>query len=311
MISEDTKKDIALRILRNELSIMPGEITRFPTGFCHSVYYINSKAGEFVLRVTESKWHYDGSVKWLTELARLDIPIPKILRNGQYEDVYYTLITYIDGKDIGDVYYTLKDYQKRIVIKELVEIQRKVSELSPRLLDGYENCSAIGNFESIKNNIQRIRKNITANKIFNPAVCDAVEDITENLKDYFMSINPVVFLDDIQTKNVLISNGKLVGIVDIDEIGYGDPLVVVGVTNMALLLMKADTNYIDYWLDEMQANDIQRRALTYYTLLSCIEFMGERGANFSNDVLVSTNQDEIELINSIYFELLSKLYSSK
>jgi hypothetical protein len=106
---------------------------------------------------------------------------------------------------------------------------------------------------------------------------------------------------------VLINNGKLAGIVDIDEMGYGDTLVVVGVTNMALLLMEADTKYIDYWLDEMQANDIQRKALTFHTLLYCIDFMGERGAKFNNDVVVPVNQDEVNLLKSIYDKLLAML----
>jgi len=66
---------------------------------------------EFVVGVTNSKWHYVGSVKWLKELARLDTPIPKILRHGQYNNVYYTLITYIHGRDIGEVYHTLNDFQ--------------------------------------------------------------------------------------------------------------------------------------------------------------------------------------------------------
>ena len=232
MINEDTKKETALKILKDELNITVLEITRFPTGFCHSVYFVKTETDEFVLRVTESKWHYDGSVKWLNELARLDIPIPRILRNGQYGEVYYTLITCISGKDIGDIYHSLNDFQKREIVKDLVEIQNKVSVLPPNLIDGYENYAPAGSMVNIKNHIQRVRENITTNKIFNPGVCDAVADLSEKFKNYFASVNLVLFLDDIQAKNVLINNGKLAGIVDIDEMGYGDPLVVVGVAKL-------------------------------------------------------------------------------
>jgi len=307
MVKEDTKKETALKILKDVLNITPVEVTRFPTGFCHSVYFVKTETEEYVLRVTESKRHYDGSVKWLNELVKLDIPIPKVLSNGQYGDVYYTLITYINGKDIGSIYHTLNDFQKRHIVKELVEIQKKVSALPPNLIYGFENYPPVGSIVSIKNHIRRIRENITANKVFDPGICDVVADFADKFEDYFASINPVLFLDDIQTKNVLVNNGKLAGIVDIDEMGYGDPLVVVGVTHMSLLLMEADIKYIDYWLDEMQASDVQRKMLKFYTLLYCIDFMGERGAKFNNDVTVPVNQMEVDLLNSIYNNLLCDL----
>jgi len=307
----DTKKEIALKILKDELNITPVEVTRFTTGMCHSVYYVKTETEECVLRVTESKWHYDGSVKWLNELARFDIPIPKILRHGQYKDVYYTLITYINGKDLGDVYHTLTDSQKRDIVKELVEIQKKVSVIPPDKIensDYYFPLSAVC-IERIKDVIQRVRESIMENKVFDPGVCDAVASAADTFENYFANVKPTTYLDDISNKNVLIHNGRLAGIVDIDEMGYGDPLEIVGLTNLALLLMEADTKYIDYWLDEMQANDIQKKALTFYTLLSCIGVMGEQGAKCSNDTVVPVNQNEVELLNSIYNKLLAMLYS--
>jgi Predicted aminoglycoside phosphotransferase len=314
----DTKREIALEILKNELNIMPAEVTRFPVGMCHFVYYVKTETCEFVLRVTQSKWHYDGSVKWLTELAPLEIPIPKILKYGQYKDVYYTLITYINGKDLGEVYYTLNDSEKRDIVKELVKIQRKVSTLSSdmiegsdKVMDSFVNWNEKNWLENIENDMRNARESLIAKNIFDPGICDVVVDLAHKLKDvykeYIVGIKPVVFLDDITTKNVLIHNGKLAGIVDIDEMGYGDPLGVVAVTNTALLTMGADTKYIDYWLDEMQANDAQKKALILYSLLNCIGFMGERGSTTSNDKVIPVNPDEVERLNSMYHKLLSGL----
>jgi len=311
----DTKRETALKILTDELNITSVEVTRFPTGLCHSVYYVKTEDDEYVLRITESKWHYDGSVTWLNELARFEIPIPKILKHGHYRDeyyrdVYYTLITYINGKDLGEVYHTLYDFQKRGIAKELAEIQRKVSVIPPEKI---ESAGSVVSYtpeeriKSIENNIQRSRESIAANKVFDPGVCDAVAELADTFKDYFANIKPVAYLDDISDKNVLIHGGRLAGIVDIDEMGYGDPLEIVGLTNLALLLRKADTNYIDYWLDEMLANDDQRKALTFYTLLSCIAVMGEQGAKFGNDAVVPVNQDKMALLNSIYNKLLTML----
>jgi len=301
----DTSKAIALEILHNELNIIPALVTRFPTGYCHCVYYVKTDIGEYVLRVTNSKWHYDGSVKWLNELIPLEIPIPQMLKYGQYKDVYYALITYIHGRDIGEVYHTLNSTQKHEIVKEIAEIQRKVATLPPSKIDDYENYSHASRIKGIENRIQWARKNITINKVFDPAVCDAVADLLCTFKDYLANVKPVAFLDDISTKNVLIHNGKLAGIVDIDEMGYGDPLEVVGLMNMALLAMNADTKYVDYWLDEMHACAMQRKAMMFYSLISCIGFMGERGTKFDNGKAVPVNQDEVALFNTIYHGLIS------
>jgi aminoglycoside phosphotransferase (APT) family kinase protein len=303
----DTKKEIAIDILKNELNIMPIEVIRFPTGFCHSVYYVKTKTEVYVLRITESKWHYDGSVKWLNKLAKFEIPIPKILKNGQYRGIYYTLITYINGKDIGDVYYMLNDFQKRDIVKGLVEIQRKVSVIPADEIENSDYYSSAVCIERIQDVIQRHRDDITKNNIFDPNYCDVVLNLANKFNDYFASVKPMAYLDDISDKNVLIHDGKLAGIVDIDEMGYGDPLEIIGLTNLALLLRKADTKYVDYWLDEMQVNDTQKKALAFYTLLFCIGIMGERGMKFDNDTVVPVKQNEVDLLNSIFNKLLTTL----
>ena len=48
------------------------------------------------------------------------------MKNGQYEGIFYTIISFIIGKDIGDIYHELNDIQKQNIVKELVIIQRKV-----------------------------------------------------------------------------------------------------------------------------------------------------------------------------------------
>ena len=319
--NRDTKKEMALEILKDELNITPVEVTRFPIGMCHFVYYVKTETEEFVLRITQSDWHYNGSVKWLTELAPLEIPIPKILSHGQYKDVYYTLITYINGKDLGEVYHTLNDSQKCDIVRELTKIQRKVSTLpsdmiewSDKVRDSLANWNEEDWLKEFQNDMKESRETLIANKVFDPSVCDAVADLAYKFKDvykeYIAGVKPVVHLDDITTKNVLIHDGKLAGIVDIDEMGYDDPLGVVTITNTALLAMGADTKYIDYWLDEMQANELERKVLKFGTLECCVSFMGERGSKTSNDKIVPANPDEVERLNSTYRKLLRELLES-
>ena len=306
---EDTQKDVALKILNEELSIKPLEVTRFTTGYCHSVYYVKTATDEFVLRVTseENKGFYYASVKWMRELAQLEIPVPKVLKHGQFEDAYYTFITYIEGRDIGEVYHTLNDFEKYDIVKSLAEIQRKMAALPSIGRYGYDGWSFDTWVEYVEFDVGRFRGGIEQNKVFDVSVCDEVEKVKNTLKDYFLSVKPTAFLDDITTKNVLVHNGKLTGIVDVDTVCYGDSLAVIGLTNMALLDMKVDTKYIDYWLDELQANETQRKVVTFYTLVSCIDFMSEQGSRFDNGTLIAVDQEKVEFLKSIYRSLLEKL----
>jgi hypothetical protein len=124
-----------------------------------------------------------------------------------------------------------------------------------------------------------------------------------SLNEYFKNLSKTPFLGDITTKNVLVYEGRLSGIVDVDEMCYGDPLFTIGLTNMALLNMEADTKYIDFWLDEIRASDIQRKAVTFYTLLFCADFMGEQGMKFDNDNNVRVDPDSVKRLSLIFDRL--------
>jgi len=306
----DTTKEIALKILTKELGIDPIKVTRYTNGYCHSVYYVKTNRDEVVLRVTskENEKFYMGSIKWLNELNEIGIPVPKIIKNGHFREYFYALISFIPGKDLGDVYQNLTDNQKKNITKEISKIQKKVSSLPVMEHYGYphsgNNEAFIKWMDYLKNLNLRSEKRIKQNGILNTEVCDTVTRIMTKLEGYFETVKPTPFLDDITTKNVLIFNGELSGIVDIDEVCYGDPLSVIGLTNMALLGMEFDTKYIEYWLDEIKANEIQRRAVMFYTLLSCVDFMGEQGMKFNNDKIISYDENKVELLKSIFDDLI-------
>lgn len=312
IVDSEKTQDIAQKIIIDIMGLTPTDIKRFTNGYCHSVFYVKCQNNEFVIRLTnkENEIYYLGSIKWLSELYRLGIPVPKILKNGQYGDIFYTIISFINGKDIGDVYHILNDFQKENIVKELVFIQGKIVNLPTQGLYGYTN-SVENSFktwtEYLNSLVERSSERIKQNGIFNTDVCVKVKAILKKYEEYFMKISPKAFLDDITTKNVLVNNGKFVGIVDIDEICYGDHFLVIGLTNMALLKMKQDTKYIDYWLDELKADIIQRKIVYFYSLLYCVDFMGEQGMQFDNGNKVLYDKNIVKQLNTIYYDLMEKI----
>lgn len=68
---------------------------------------------------------------------------------------------------------------------------------------------------------------------------------------------------------------------------------------MALLNKEYDTDYVNYILKEMQVSEIEKRAFLFYTLMYCVDFMGERGMRFLGRT-VEVNEQIIDRLNSIY-----------
>ena len=63
-----------------------------------------------------------------------------------------------------------------------------------------------------------------------------VESLLEQLEKQWTSVRPRVFFHDITTKNVIINDrGELSGIVDLDSMAFGDPLLTVALTRTSLL----------------------------------------------------------------------------
>lgn len=285
------------------------KITRYETGYCHRVFYVKGLENEYVIRVSEhqAKDYYLGSLEWIPALYDLGLPVPKILDHGDYYDIHYTIMTYLKGKDLGEVYHLLSDNQKRQLAQAIVKIQSTVSTLPSK---GYYGSSVGTHYKQwidvLMELITRSQNRIRRNDIFDESYCSRVTDLLPNFTDYFTSIKSTPFLNDITTKNVMVLDGKLAGIVDIDEMFYGDSLSTIALTNMALLSDDLDTEYIEDWLNEIHADEIQRKVVLFYTLIFCIDFMGEQGMTFFNGVYVY-DEVKIKRLKKIYNTLMSQL----
>lgn len=115
------------------------------------------------------------------------------------------------------------------------------------------------------------------------ALLDLVEGTTRSLLSYFDSVEPIAFLDDITKKNVILCGGVLSGIVDVDSVCFGDSLLTIGLTQAALLERGHDLGYIRAWTDLMNLNRSQARALWFYTMLFCVDFMSEVGHTYNRE----------------------------
>ena len=85
------------------------------------------------------------------------------------------------------------------------------------------------------------------------------------------------------TKNVIIDGGAVSGIVDVDWLGYGDPLMTPALAKVSLIASGQSTEYVDIWCNELGLTDEQADVFDAYTALHCFILSREIGVQFNHD----------------------------
>ncbi len=283
-----------------QLRIEPDNVRRCAVGIGNYVFMVYASGGIFILRCSMEEKPYTDTAKWLTALSGAGIPVPRVIDSGRYEGVEYIALTYIQGRDIGLVYHQLDSRQKQAIAREVVSIQRRAAAIDAAPPDDdwcWEN--------EIDSTILRASELIEKNGYFSPAYPKMLMEQKKHLSSYFDSIRPIPYLDDISTKNLVIHNGQVSGIIDVDWMGFGDSLTYIALTCVALLNDSRDTEYVEYLMEETAPSPIQVRAFVFYCLMYCVDFMGERGSTFG-DKTIEVNSEIVSRLDGIFQRLWSK-----
>jgi hypothetical protein len=309
-----TEQD-AVYILEKAIDEKAVRVKRFPTGSQHYVYDVLTESGKQLavrIGVEESRGHIAGAVYWHEVLEKKGLPLPKFLFSEVKNNLFefpVVIMERLQGKDLGVIYKELSQGQKRKLALEISNIQKVVGTLPQAIGFGYARSFEDKTLKSswlklIENQLQRTKKRIVESGIFSLDYLNKVYELVADNKKYILEIKPVAFLDDTTTKNVIIHEGGLSGIVDIDFVCFGDPLYVVSLTKMALLSSGYDLDYVNYWIEDLQLTNEQEKILTLYTIAHCVGFMSEIGHKFNKETS-EVNQNRVEKLKSIFDNLLS------
>lgn len=289
----------AITIFENDTKRNVVQIERCGVGIGNYVFIVSTATDKFVLRCSKNPNAYTDTVYWLNKLSACEIPIPAVLSQGTYKAYSYLILSHIRGEDLGNVYSKLNDSEKQQIAKEVVAIQRKVSGM-----DIAADPQWTWNRE-VEELLSRAEERIKQNRYFDTAKVHIIKNLQQGIQQYLDMVQPVPYLDDISTKNLLIDKGKVSGIIDIDWMGVGDLLAFAAMTKVALLNMDLDTKYVDYLLEELHPNAIEYKAFLFYCLIFCVDFMGERGMRFL-DKRIPVNERIIQRLNDIFDILMEE-----
>jgi aminoglycoside phosphotransferase (APT) family kinase protein len=114
-----------------------------------------------------------------------------------------------------------------------------------------------------------------------------VADLVAQGRGQLDSEPAVPFLHDTTTKNVIVApDGAFSGIVDVDDLCFGDPRYVVALTLASLIAARAPSDYVDAWMTI--ANFRDDRIFRLYVAVFLVDFMSEHGQTFNQDPRASS-----------------------
>jgi aminoglycoside phosphotransferase (APT) family kinase protein len=306
--------DDAANVVRSRLDLEPIEIRRFPTGLCHYVFSVKiSDQQKWVVRIAtpQTKRLLAGGVYWNELLRPLGVPLPRIV-TASLEPVEiefpFVVLEQLPGTDLSEIYQTLSSLEKLEIVREVVRIREKVSVLPEACGFGfaysYEEPPAYRTWEgALLAILERAQQRMSHSGHPGSSYVERAMRILSRHRDYFASVGPVPFLDDTTTKNVLVEQGRLTGVVDVDQLCFGDSLLTVGLTQTALLANGRDVDYVQHWMSLLRLSKQLRQVVDAYSLLFCVDFMSELGQRFNKEEPPEIDHEKFARIKSIFEKL--------
>jgi hypothetical protein len=279
---------------------------RMTTGDQYFVFAVKTINSEYVIRMTAAnhKNKFNSAIYWQNKLLPLGIPLAKFIKtdlDGVYSQFPALLMQRLPGNDLINVYSSLTDLDKRSLAQEIVKIQNATAilpeGLSYGIIDNYDHISEDKSwYDFLINRLQLFKDLITNAAIFDANQISKVISIAKNMEEDLRAIRSIPFLWDASERNVIVYNGKISGIVDVDDMCFGDPLFVLGLTYSALENEGYDTVYPDYWMRALNLDQKAKLRLEFYRLFYVVVFMRKHATTTTNCQKVIFNVQRLENI---------------
>jgi aminoglycoside phosphotransferase len=314
-MEDDSLEEVRAKLPRLN-SVRGSEIqdaSRQMTGLCHHVYRITTREESYILRIGEdsTRRYLKGSAYWIEKLSPLRLPIPEVIFDGTASDPPYQILSFLPGQDLGLAYANLMDKRKREIAAAVVTIQKTVAALPKHEHFGHMFSYEQGGYaaweEVVQGALQRSKSRIAKNGVFDVQFADHLLAGMKRHRDYFKGVSPTAFLEDITTKNTIVSNEGLSGIVDLDEVCFGDWLMNPALTHISLLSSGNDTVYTEHMIEIASLGDEELKAYLFYQGVFCVDFMSEIGMRFNRDSPLTASREQRKRLQQIFEVVTSNI----
>lgn len=284
---------------------VPAEVCRFRTGVAHHVYEAPFDDGRLSIVI---RMGTPGQRAGLAEGVRLNrllrplgVPLPEVLAAGLDEPCPWVALERLPGTDLVYVIGALSNGQLRAVAEGVAAAQVGAARAGSAGRYGYAAASAAAPHPRwsgvLEANLARSRVRLQAAGLFGTGPVETVAKLVEKRRDELDAVPATAFLHDTTTKNVIVaSDGTFSGIVDVDDLCWGDPRYAPALTLAVLLAYGGPSAYIDHWMRAAGHRDDGLFRL--YVALFLVDLMGEHGQRFNGNERPSTPEARNRLLRA-------------
>lgn len=279
----------ARSIVAERLGWRDAGVRRFTTGLAFFVYDVWQGTEQAVVRIgrpEQAKALAESLTLW-QRLIPLGVPLPRVMVDGTADELPFVIMERLPGTDLGHVMAGLPPGRLNAIAQAVADAQLATMRLGPGRGFGYAARAELALHQSwgdvVAAHIDRSVRRITANGLF-PA--DAAAGVLEQLAVHRAALDampPTPFLHDTTTKNVIVTEaGDFSGIVDVDDLCFGDPRYTPALTKAALLAFGGGPlTYVEPWLQRMGLRD--DAVFGFYIAVFLLDFMSEHGMAFNGN----------------------------
>ena len=280
----------------------PIRISRFSTGLHHYVFEVAFEdRPPVVVRIAaeHSRSAMAGALELSRTLRPLGVPLPKVIAEGVTHRFPHLVLERLPGTDLGNVIRNFSHSALEAIAARVAHAQKITAGAASAGRYGYAVEPDDAPFERwsevLEANLTRSRERIAAAKLFNQDAVDVVARLVLDHRSQLDSLPPIPFLHDTTTKNVIVTDsGDFSGIVDVDDLCFGDPRYVIALTLASLLASDGPAHYVDAWM--RLANHRDDRTFRLYVVLFLVDFMSGHGQSFNDNALASSADDRRKLL---------------
>lgn len=274
---------------------------RFGNGLAFYVFDVEAGGKRVVVRMglPGQRQALRNGVALAQALRPLGVPLPALLFDGTKAALPYIIIERFAGTDLGDVFAGLGDAQRRAIARQVAAAQLAVGRLGRAQRFGYApdaEAATHGDWATVvRASIARSQERILAAGLFGPGPAERLAGLFDTLAPQMRAVAATPFLHDTTTKNVIVTqDGLLSGIVDVDDLCFGDPRYAAALTATALLTRGHELDYVGTWLDAMELAD--NALFRFYIAVFLLDFMSEHGMVFNGNMRPSRAEDRQHLL---------------
>ncbi|HEY9217946.1 MAG TPA: aminoglycoside phosphotransferase family protein [Phenylobacterium sp.] len=284
-----------MALARDGLQADPLDARRFPTGLIHFVYEVALRdRPTVVVRISrqENREICRSAARLSALLRGRAAPLPSLLFDGSEGEWPFLILERLPGQDLGKVIAGLTTLQRRRIADRVASAQAIAMGLPSSGRYGFAASADAAPFrrwsEVLSAHLARSRSRLAGRDLFGPSIFDACHELLLKLTHKADRVEATPFLHDTTTKNVIVTDaGDFSGIVDVDDLCYGDPRYAMALTTASLLASEPGAlDYVRAWMASAGAADDDLFRL--YVVLFLVDFMSEHALAFNGNRAASS-----------------------